>query len=71
MHEPSKLTLGTPAYLSKLPEQLWLPARLPRELRMRNANASSDVGEDRAGRVHQICLKLRRAMMLQAGPWGA
>lgn len=32
---------------------------------MRNANAASDVGEDRAGRVHQVCLKLRRAMMLQ------
>ena len=32
---------------------------------MRNANAASDVGEDRAGRVHQIILKLRRALMLQ------
>ena len=42
-----------------------LPCRLPRELRMRNANATSDIGEDRAGRVKQTCLKIRRALMLQ------
>ena len=35
---------------------------------MRNANAASDIGEDRVGRVKQTCLRIRRALMLQVPP---